>query len=497
MKFWQQGVLLLGLPLLCQLVFSSALVVMLIQVDSAIQKETRAKQVITCCQEIRFAAIKYISMFAARQFLSATDVDKAVQTMTVVIAARMQQLQDLVNDDPPSRALAVHYGENLGRFKEIVSYASSVAEGNTKSLALSRFINEPEYYEELMLAFNNLTADERSLQDKYAPIVSDLQPKSLASRASIRNLTIAAVGVDTAIVALLVVLFGKQTLTRLRLLMSNIRLFEQGEPNLVALTGKDELAELDAAFREMARNKSLSEDRRRTLVAMITHDLRSPITSATLTMDMILEFEAETLSPSCLSKLRKTSSELHRLVRLTNTLLDVDKLEGGKMELELQRCFAAEIIVPSINAVSGMAEVKKVRLNFDREQSNQVLLFCDPDRVIQVLVNLLSNAIKFSPANSEVNILIQQLPSSTRWEVRDQGPGISKEDQLRLFEKFTQLDQSSQTKKLGSGLGLYIAKSLAFAHGGSIGCSSPESGGTCFWFDIPVQEQKPSRESED
>jgi signal transduction histidine kinase len=286
-------------------------------------------------------------------------------------------------------------------------------------------------------------------------------------------------------VIVLAVLVNKNTLSRLQVLMSNIRAFSQPKAQLQKLSGNDELAELDNAFREMAAERAQLDEIRKSLMAMASHDLRTPLTSMNIALEFILNTQAESLSPEVLKKMQYMSSEANRLVRLSSTFLDIEKIESGKLEVEMKKFSLGDIVEPSISAVRSLADARNIEIV---DSSNKAWkLSCDQERTIQVLVNLLSNAIKFSPKNGSV--YVRSVPAENdllRVEVVDNGSGVRESESKLLFNKFSQLDQKADIKKSGSGLGLYICKMLITAQGGEIGYYPINEGGSCFWFELPA-----------
>jgi signal transduction histidine kinase len=250
------------------------------------------------------------------------------------------------------------------------------------------------------------------------------------------------------------------------------------------LTGNDELSELDKAFAEVAAERLKLEEIRKSMTAIVSHDLRSPLTAMTLTLELMVEMDGDNLPPRIVTKLKQLMSDSNRLCRLSNTLLDIEKIESGKVDVELRPISVRTVADSAISAISSLANIAEVRIT--PEIQPETMMLCDEDRTVQVLVNLLSNAIKFAPKQSSIEVRATQIgPDHVRVEVCDHGPGIRIEQQARLFSKFSQLDQPEEIKKMGSGLGLYICKTFITAQNGSVGVDSVPGEGTTFWFELP------------
>ena len=225
------------------------------------------------------------------------------------------------------------------------------------------------------------------------------------------------------------------------------------------------------------------ERQKEDFLSMVSHDLRSPITSLLLTFDMFLEGILGSLNDRGTKMAETSRRDLTRLNRLVNDLLDADKLEKGKMEIDKSRISAGQLKEMVLNSVSQQAAAKEIEII---STWPDIELNCDLDRMIQVLVNLLNNAIKFSETNSKIELNLEERPGAVKIEVKDSGRGIPEEEQARIFDKFRQVSRSDATEKGGSGLGLAICKALVEAHGGSIKVKSKPGEGSCFSIELPA-----------
>ena len=174
-----------------------------------------------------------------------------------------------------------------------------------------------------------------------------------------------------------------------------------------------------------------------------------------------------------------------RLVRLINDILDIEKIESGKMVFHMQPLDLMALIGQALEANRAYAEQFGVTLLVTRT-APELQIMGDGDRLIQVLTNLISNACKFSPRGTSVDITVTRRESAVRIAVIDHGPGIPPEFQTRIFQKFAQADASDSRKKGGTGLGLSISKAIVEKHGGEIGFATAPAQGATFYFDLPV-----------
>lgn len=217
---------------------------------------------------------------------------------------------------------------------------------------------------------------------------------------------------------------------------------------------------------------------------MVSHDLRSPLTSIQGALALIGEGVFGPLSQDGLGIVSRTENEIERLIGLVNDLLDLEKFHSGRMNLDYGIVNINDITARAIAAVRYLAENKAITVETQlSEQCSTVA--ADGRRLIQVFINLLSNAIKFSPVSGSVVVAAEVVGSqSVVFKVIDEGPGIDSANRHAIFDKFFQVNDGV-SKHIGSGLGLSICKAIVEAHGGSIGVDANPAKGSTFWFQIP------------
>lgn len=244
--------------------------------------------------------------------------------------------------------------------------------------------------------------------------------------------------------------------------------------------------------RDITHRKEV-EKRINEFYSTVSHELRTPLTSIRGALSLVADEIVERDSDEAMEMIRIARNSSERLVNIINDILDLRKIEAGKLELHLEKVDAQTLVTRGVELMDGMARTAGVKLSNNVAQNLQ--FNADPSRVLQVLTNLLSNAIKYSESGDLVNITVEENEfGNARFCVTDEGPGIPLEHQHKLFGKFQQIDSSDTRPKEGTGLGLAICKAIVTQHGGEIGMHSLPGLGTTFWFELPLLKEESNME---
>ena len=250
---------------------------------------------------------------------------------------------------------------------------------------------------------------------------------------------------------------------------------------------------------DITQQKKLDEAKSK-FVSHVSHELRTPLVAIDESLAILLREETGTINPGQEKFLSIARRNISRLSRLVNDLLDVAKLEAGKLEMRPISFQIRDMVHHVVETVRGWASDRQVNIE-EKYPEADVVLEADADRLIQVVTNLLGNAIKFTP--EEGKILVEVATDWTDPEissepcvaisVQDSGIGIPKEDQQRIFQKFEQVSLASPGGVSSTGLGLTIAKEIVALHGGKIWVDSNEGEGSRFTFAIPRRLRNEAR----
>ncbi len=244
---------------------------------------------------------------------------------------------------------------------------------------------------------------------------------------------------------------------------------------------------------EQALKKSL--EIKQEFISTVSHELRTPLAISKEALSLLLREKVGEVSDKQKEIISMASSNLDRLNLIINDILDVSKIEAGRMELHREWTNIVHLLEESHKAWKLQADKKKIDFQLQGPQK-EIKLYIDRSRFLQILSNLINNALNFTPPGGKVEIMLEEREKDCRFAVKDTGPGIAKEDMPRLFQRFEQLERAYGPGKHGTGLGLSIIKSLVELHGGTVGVESEKGKGTTFLFIIPKSGPQP-RSKED
>jgi PAS domain S-box-containing protein len=225
------------------------------------------------------------------------------------------------------------------------------------------------------------------------------------------------------------------------------------------------------------------DELRNDLVSTVAHELRTPLTSLRMAVHLCLEQAAGPLTEKQADLLHAAREECERLQAMVDELLDLARIQSGRIELHRARIAPATLIDAAVDAHRGPAEERHLVLTCEVPPGLPGVL-ADRERLQLVLSNLLANAIRHTPEGGEIVLRARADGGQVRFEVSDNGPGIPLESQAAIFEKFVRVPAAPG----GTGLGLSIAKDVVEAHGGRIGVESAPGQGATFWFTVPVAD---------
>ncbi len=386
--------------------------------------------------------------------------------------------------------------ESIEKQTGIMSYFAIVsADSDFNSLLLAKekaasAMNEfiiTDMIDKMVTSLRNL---EHGIQELEASHLSDISTISDRTMRITLLLLICAVAF-TLVAPFLLYRYLKRPIDRL---MVGTEVIGRGEfDRRIPVDGDDELSELARAFNVMASRLRELDALKSDFISVMGHELRTPLAAMVEAAKLLSEPDIGELNDRQAKLVNVLNSSMKRLSSFIDQILELSRLKAGLEAIEKKPHDLAKTVEEVMETVEPIAREKQVKVEFERKNGSFNVLI-DEDRLFRAIMNILHNAIKFSPAGGDVKVTLEHVKFQGNWcriGVVDGGPGISAEDEGRIFDKFYQIQ--TVRKKGGAGLGLAIAREIITAHGGRIWVESPppkeiavkEGSGAVFWFTIP------------
>jgi signal transduction histidine kinase len=258
------------------------------------------------------------------------------------------------------------------------------------------------------------------------------------------------------------------------------------DADYVNIYGSDITMGKHAEMELIKKNEILGEhDRLKSeFVSTVSHELRTPLFIFKNIVSNAMAGVMGKVSHRLYESLKMADKSIDRLSRIVSDFLDISRIESGEMRLRRAVIPIQTVVSEVVDSLEILASAKDIELKTNLLKE-ELLVNIDRDRIVQVLTNLIGNAIKFIPVSGQINVDVADCGCEVRVAVRDNGPGLSKDETEKVFDRFVQIHQFAGPGEHGTGLGLTIAKELVQMHGGRIWVESSPGGGCCFFFTLP------------
>jgi len=465
----------IGVALAFQLVFVGSLAYAHYQLEQELEAEAQSKKLVSAGNVLISTILRLATNMGFYQFNKEESFKRSFDKDMMELTKRSKELRNNPgdsNDQNEVNAMLKNLEEAYRLFQEVQNIFDSSDEEGKKFAVLQISKQARSLYK----------VNDEFLAQQEAKSVAH-QKREVEMRIWVNTIVYGGLAINIPLVLGLLMYFINRTTKRFDTLSKNIVALGAGKDIPSQLGGADELAMLDHVVHAVSKALQEAERSKQEVLAMVTHDLRSPLTSLQLTLNMLASGTMDNSSEKSRNMLVRADSSVGKLIQLINDLLDIDKIESGKFALDIQEVEDSSLISQAVDLIQHSADTRAIKI--EAIPAN-IDVHCDEERIIRVLTNLLSNAIKFSPDNSTVTVCTSLQGNNILFEVKDQGRGMPAGEEDKIFERYHQVNSANEAEKKGSGLGLTICKALIEAHNGTIGATSKEGAGSTFWFKIPI-----------
>ena len=378
-------------------------------------------------------------------------------------------------------------------------YNMVVASGKQDSMMMDRKLANPEVIQEVFKG--NVISQQTGFEQYFAtPVLTVGYPIILGNQIEyalfihtpmpqiqkiideVRDILMKAVFITTSIIFVLIYFMSKQMTKPLKQMNQIAKKIANGDfEKRVSIDGEDEISQLGSSLNYMAGELDKIEANRKSFIANVSHDMRSPLTSIQGFVTAILD---GTIPPEKHEKyLRIVLNESQRMIKMTNDILELNKMEEGNLPLKKMEFDIHEMIRDLLDNFEQVTKEKEVKVNVILDKKDQ-MVFADPEKIARVVQNLLDNAFKFD--NKQGTIEVETVAKQHKiWVyIRNSGPAIPEEEQKNIWERFYKADLSRGKDKKGMGIGLVIVKETMKQHNEELGIISKEGEMVTFYFTL-------------
>ena len=375
-----------------------------------------------------------------------------------------------------------------GRFLQ----KNTVSEALTKSSTFGKGTLDGIYSHEQYIATRTITVKTSDGEKIIGAVIISTNTKDIDSFTKMVMQIFVLAAIATLSMSILAIgVFSYNMVKPLKQMAKAAKQFGKGDFNVrVSVKGNDEIKELATAFNNMAESLMASETIRKSFVANVSHELKTPMTTIAGFIDGILDGTIPDEKQDYY--LHIVSDEIKRLSRLVRSMLDLSRLDSGELKLNYQRFDLLEVLVNVSRTCEREIDRKKIEIR-GLDSITPKYVYGDKDLLHQVIYNLIENAVKFTNENGYIDFDIDENQDDTVFYIRNSGLGIKSVELEHVFERFYKTDKSRSKDKKGLGLGLYLVRSIIRLHGGDIMAKSEYGDYTQFSFSLPKRASKKTR----
>ncbi|MCC6980735.1 MAG: HAMP domain-containing histidine kinase [Candidatus Melainabacteria bacterium] len=473
--------ILICLPVLFELGFVGVLVHLQSEAERDAQESLKARELSNSLNKLTASIVDVWQAVSnnRRRWLNQGFLDQRYKQLFPKLRAEYAALDLKIADRPDLRPMVQKSLSNLNEAEVILDEAVNDLKNGRTDKILHDYDKKTEYLRGL---YKGLITEEFRMAALHEKELADTSgARQVAYRQRILKLSLVVMGLNVLASFFLAFYLFREIASRLSVISSNAKRFASGKELQPPLTGEDEIAELDKAFRRMAKDVENTANQRQELVNMLTHDLRSPLTTIQGCFDLLStgSFGALNADGEKFVKLAERNSSVMML--LINDLLDIEKIKSGLMSLNTEDVAVNDLLAEVKESTATWISQHGMELSV--EESDYVV-HADAEKINRVLYNLVSNAVRYSRAGDKITISAQRHSNDVEIRVADQGSGIPQDKLETIFDRFQQI-KGDEKGGSGSGLGLSICRSIVQLHNGKIWVTSEVDKGSTFHFTLP------------
>ncbi|HEY9713830.1 MAG TPA: HAMP domain-containing sensor histidine kinase [Chroococcales cyanobacterium] len=475
--------MLIGIPVCCEIAFVVMLTNLQQQAETEARRARDARTIADSITSVGGKAVETLRKTRAAGNSIAMWIAKGrlLQTYGTLVDETEAQYKALLKTAQPFPSLIVPINESLATIHQIRSIlveVSQQAERRNIKWVLDNYDQKCDQLEHLLQTLSN---NQLQILSKYQRLFGEHSDERQAEiRAQILRYSLLAVAANAAFSLALAIFIVKNITGRLQVVNQNVRQLAENKPLSEILSGNDEIAELDRAFHRMALSLEEAARAKQEIMNMITHDLRSPLTAITCTLELISSDQQQNAEDRIrMATLARRNGT--RMMDLINDLLDLEKINSGMLTINISDVKLTAVFESVRSGVQDWLAERGLEMVI---ADTPLSVKADENKLDRVLFNLISNAIKFSPKGGKIFLDARDHDGTVEITVRDQGRGIPPAMIERIFERFQQVSAADSESSQGSGLGLFICHEMVAAMGGKIWATSDVPNGSTFHFEL-------------
>ncbi len=487
-KILIKGLAFILVPCFIDTVFCMQFLHLMSEADKQADQEHRHMEIVRHANSL----MQFYAAASGQYGSYATNGDKSCLTKGAEYEKRLDEefkkLMPLIADQPAiaksTRLYRDQGNEMLHKFRDIGSIGAEVGDMNGAAMLL-----KAKGMRDFIYMAGNTSKTITDLAFAQEEDLEHVRRQQVQTRQKIVDLLRQLIFFNLVGALLMGTLFVYDITQRLGILVENAQLLPKLLPLNKQVKGNDELSYLDSVLHEAAGELRSASDQRRYLMEMVAHDIRSPLMSSQVSLEVLSDERIGPLPPMAVRQVDALTKNIRRVISLTSDLMEIDKLEMENLELDPKLLDIYELVEENIVALAELAKKKNITLVNDCQHID---VMADRLRLGQVITNIVTNAIKFSPENQWIRVLATKNDSYLNLSIIDNGPGIPKKHQQRIFEKYAQLENGAGK---GFGLGLAICQVIVQAHDGAIGVTNEPGAGARFWVRLPLPKRSQMAEA--